>query len=70
MIPGVVGNIESIELDSITNKMLKYPVYTKPKIFRGIEVPDILFSGNHKEISDWRHKKSYENTKKKRPDLI
>ena len=70
MIPGVVGNEESIELDSITNKMLKYPVYTKPKIFRGIEVPDILFSGNHKEISDWRHKKSYENTKKKRPDLI
>ncbi|MDP7194775.1 MAG: tRNA (guanosine(37)-N1)-methyltransferase TrmD, partial [SAR202 cluster bacterium] len=70
MIPGVVGNIESIELDSITNKMLKYPVYTKPKIFRGIEVPDILFSGNHKEISDWRQKNSYENTKKKRPDLI
>ena len=70
MIPGVVGNIESIELDSITNKMLKYPVYTKPKIFRGIEVPDILFSGNHKEISDWRHKKSYENTKNKRSDLI
>ena len=70
MIPGVVGNIESIELDSITNKMLKYPVYTKPKIFRGIEVPDILFSGNHKEISEWRQKKSYENTKKKRPDLI
>ena len=70
MIPGVIGNEESIELDSITNKMLKYPVYTKPKIFRGIEVPRILFSGNHKEISDWRHKKSYENTKKKRPDLI
>ena len=70
MIPGVVGNIESIELDSITNKMLKYPVYTKPKIFRGIEVPGILFSGNHKEISDWRNKKSYEKTKKKRPDII
>ena len=70
MIPGVVGNEESIELDSITNKMLKYPVYTKPKTFMGFKVPDILFSGNHKEISDWRHKKSYENTKKKRPDLI
>ena len=70
MIPGVIGNEESIELDSISNKILKYPVYTKPKIFRGFKVPDILFSGNHKQISDWRHKKSYENTKKKRPDLI
>ena len=70
MIPGVVGNEESIELDSITNKMLKYPVYTKPKTFMGFKVPDILFSGNHKEISDWRNKKSYENTKNKRPDLI
>ena len=70
MIPGVVGNEESIELDSITNKMLKYPVYTKPKTFMGFKVPVILFSGNHKEISDWRNKKSYENTKNKRPDLI
>ena len=42
MIPGVVGNEESIELDSITNKMLKYPVYTKPKTFMGFKVPDIL----------------------------
>jgi len=70
MIPGVVGNEESIELDSITNKMLKYPVYTKPQTFMGFKVPDILFSGNHKEISAWRKKKSYENTKNKRPDLI
>ena len=70
MIPGVVGNIESIELDSITNKMLKYPVYTKPQTFMGFKVPDILLSGNHKEISAWRKKKSYENTKNKRPDLI
>ena len=70
MIPGVVGNEESIELDSITNKMLKYPVYTKPKSFMGFKVPDILLSGNHKEIADWRKKKSYENTKNKRSDLI
>ena len=70
MIPGVVGNEESIELDSITNKMLKYPVYTKPKTFMGFKVPDILLSGNHKEIADWRKKKSYENTKNKRSDLI
>ena len=70
MIPGVVGNEESIELDSITNKMLKYPVYTKPKTFMGFKVPDILLSGNHQEIADWRKKKSYENTKNKRSDLI
>ena len=70
MIPGVGGNEESIELDSITNKMLKYPVYTKPKTFMGFKVPDILLSGNHKEIADWRKKKSYENTKNKRSDLI
>ena len=70
MIPSVIGNTESIESDSLTNKMLKYPVYTKPKIFKGIKVPEILFSGNHKKISDWRKQKSYENTKNKRPDLI
>ena len=50
--------------------MLKYPVYTKPKTFMGFKVPDILLSGNHKEIADWRKKKSYENTKNKRSDLI
>ena len=70
MIPSVIGNTESIESDSLTNKMLKYPVYTKPKIFKGIKVPEILFSGNHKKIFDWRKQKSYENTKNKRPDLI
>ena len=50
--------------------MLKYPVYTKPKIFQGIKVPEILFSGNHKKISQWRKQKSCENTKNKRSDLI
>ena len=70
MIPSVIGNKESIESDSLTNKMLKYPVYTKPKIFQGIKVPEILFSGNHKKISQWRKQKSCENTKNKRSDLI
>ena len=51
MIPSVIGNKESIESDSLTNKMLKYPVYTKPKIFKGIKVPEIFFYDFQKKVS-------------------
>ncbi len=70
LIEGVVGNKDSIEKESFENCLLDYPQYTRPKIFRGLKVPEILLSGNHKEIENWRKQKSIEITKKNRPDLI
>lgn len=70
LLEGVVGNAESILSESFENNLLDYPQYTRPEIYKGLEVPKILLSGNHKEIEKWRKEKSIEITKKKRPDLI
>lgn len=69
-IPSVVGNEESVLEDTFYNGLLKYPCYTRPQNFMGLEVPEVLLSGNHKKIEEWRLEKSIENTKKKRPDLL
>lgn len=69
-IPGVLGKIESATEDSLYDGLLKYPCYTRPYEFMGAKVPDILISGNHKLINEWKKKKSIEVTKEKRPDLI
>ena len=61
---------ESIKEESFSNGLLEYPQYTRPEVFNNIKVPDVLLSGNHKEIEKWRFQKSIEITKKKRPDLI
>ncbi|MDO5717527.1 MAG: tRNA (guanosine(37)-N1)-methyltransferase TrmD [Tissierellia bacterium] len=68
-IPGVLGNSDSAVSDSLYNDLLKYSVYTRPADFRGMKVPEILLSGNHKLIEEWRMENSLENTKNKRPDL-
>ena len=70
LIPEVLGNEESLKSESFHNHLLEYPQYTKPCDWSGLKVPDILLSGNHKEISDWRLQKSIEKTKKVRPDLF
>jgi tRNA (guanine37-N1)-methyltransferase len=70
LIEGVVGNNQSVEKESFENNLLDYPHYTRPEIYKGLKVPDILLSGNHKEIEKWRIGKSIEITKKNRPDLI
>ena len=72
MVPGVLGDELSSFDDSFSrgNRMLEYPQYTRPKEFEGREVPDILLSGNHGKIKDWRDSKSLENTKAKRNDLL
>ncbi len=70
LIPGVLGNLLSSESDSFSNGLLEYPQYTRPYNFRGWKVPDILLSGNHQQISEWRMKESLKRTYKKRPDLI
>jgi len=69
LLPGVIKKESYLE-DSFTNGLLDYPTYTKPAVFRGMKVPDVLLSGNHKEISLWREKAARENTKKRRADLL
>ena len=70
MAPGVLGNENSLSEESFSKSKIKYPVYTKPKNFRGMNVPEILLSGDHKKIDIWRSERSKLNTKLKRPDLI
>ena len=65
-----VLNEESIQEESFTNNRLEYPQYTRPEIFRGKKVPEVLTSGHHKNIEKWRNEKSLEITKIKRPDLL
>ncbi len=61
---------DSIKEESFSENLLEYPQYTRPEVFEGEKVPDVLLSGNHKEIEKWRKEKSLEITKKKRPDLL
>ncbi len=69
-ISGVLSSSENVQDESFENNLLEYPQYTRPYDFMGVKVPDVLISGNHKKIDEWRKNKSLEETKKKRPDLI
>lgn len=69
LIPGVI-NKDSLESESFTNNLLDYPMYTKPSEYRGLKVPDILLSGDHKKIDEWRLQQSIQKTKNKRPDIM
>ena len=69
LVPGVAQKKDSIELDSFSGDLLKYPQYTKPESFKGLRVPKILLSGNHPEIKKWRFEKQIEITQKKNPNL-
>jgi len=70
MIPGVLGKEESMVNDSFYNGYLDYPHYTRPDEFKGLKVPDILLSGNHKEIEEWRRKQSLLRTLIRRPEIF
>ena len=70
LIPGVIGNAESLVEESHSDGLLEYPSYTKPASWRGFDVPEILLSGNHAAIAAWRHEKQVERTKAVRPDLL
>ena len=70
LIPDVLGNNESASFDSFSTGLLEYPHYTRPGSYRGWQVPDILLSGNHREIQTWRRKESLKRTYLRRPDLI
>ena len=70
LLPGVLGNEISIKDESFSDNLLEYPQYTKPQEYKNIKVPDVLLSGNHEKIAEWRREKSIEITKKNRPDLL
>lgn len=69
-IPGVIGHEEAAQQDSFEQGILDYPHYTKPKEFDGMAVPEVLLSGNHKKIAQWRLEKALKKTEKNRPDLF
>ncbi|WP_297322915.1 tRNA (guanosine(37)-N1)-methyltransferase TrmD [uncultured Bartonella sp.] len=69
LLPGVMGNIKSAEQESFESGLLEYPQYTRPQIFEGKKIPDILTSGNHQAIEQWRKNQAEEITRKRRPDL-
>ncbi len=70
MVPGVLTNNECFTEESHFNGLLEYPQYTRPSVWRGLEVPEVLLSGHHANIDKWRREKAYEITLSKRPDLI
>jgi tRNA (guanine37-N1)-methyltransferase len=70
LVPGAVGDEKSIEDESFSSGLLEYPQYTRPREFRGMKVPDVLLSGNHEEIRQWRRKQALRTTMKVRPDML
>ena len=70
LIPGVIGNAESLVEESHSEGLLEYPSYTKPASWRGYDVPEVLLSGNHALIAKWRREQQIERTNKVRPDLL
>ena len=70
LLPGVLGNNVSSEFDSHSDGLLEYPHYTRPFDYNGEKVPDVLLSGDHKAIADWRRREQIRRTKLRRPDLL
>lgn len=70
LLPDVMGNKETVREESFTGGLLEYPHYTRPCVWRDEKVPDVLLSGDHAKIAKWRHEKSVELTKSRRPDLL
>ncbi len=69
LLPGTVGKVESLKAESFETGLLDYPQYTRPAVFRGWAVPDVLRSGNHQEIKRWRREQQIKRTRDRRPDL-
>ena len=69
-IPGVLGEEKSLTTESFTSKLLDFPQYTRPAVYRGMSVPEVLLSGNHGEIEKWRQARQLEKTQQVRPDLL
>ena len=69
LLPGVLGDADSASDESFEDGLLEYPLYTKPREFEGRSIPEVLLSGDHKKIADWRREQSEETTQARRPDL-
>ena len=70
LLPNVLGSEDSLESETFENNLLEYPQYTKPREWKGKKVPEVLLSGNHKKIKEWKKEESIKLTKIKRPDLF
>ena len=70
LLPGVLGSAESKTFESFTSNLLEYPQYTRPAVYRGLEVPAVLLSGDHQRIAEWRQKQARQQTRRRRPDLL
>ena len=70
MVPGVLSNDESSQMESFEGGRLEYPQYTRPAVWQDREVPEVLLSGHHAKIEEWRDEQSYQRTKERRPDLL
>jgi tRNA (guanine37-N1)-methyltransferase len=70
LLPGALGDEDSAKDDSFSNGLLEYPHYTRPEVYRGMKVPDILLSGDHAKIAQWRRDQSLQRTGQNRPDLL
>ena len=69
LLPGVITEESHIN-DSFNNNLLDYPTYTKPRVYEGMEVPEVLLSGDHKKIAEYRYNESLKKTQERRPDLL
>ena len=70
LLPGVVGCARSTEFESFTHNLLEYPQYTRPAVYRGLKVPAVLLSGNHRKIEEWQKSEALKQTLERRPDLL
>lgn len=70
LLPGVLGNQQSHQEDSFSDGLLEGPSYTRPAVWRDLEVPPVLLSGDHAKVAQWRHEQSLERTRERRPDLL
>jgi tRNA (guanine37-N1)-methyltransferase len=70
LLPGVLGNEGATREESFADGMLEYPQYTRPRVFRGLEAPGVLVSGDHEEIARWRREQAARRTRERRPDLL
>ena len=70
LLPGVMGNAESSREESFSEARLEHPQYTRPPLFEGMAVPEVLLSGHHGQIAEWRRTQAQERTAQRRPDLL
>jgi tRNA (guanine37-N1)-methyltransferase len=69
LLPGALGDEQSSECESFNDGLLEYPQYTRPREYRGMAVPEVLFSGNHQRVAEWKRQQALQRTRQRRPDL-